>query len=107
MRLDAALTVDASHLRDVARIAQAAEAVGFGALWTPETQHNGFFPLLVAAEHTQKIALGTAGSVAVPPSPMGMGPNAWGVQAPSGGRFILGLGPQGYGHIWGRSRRTW
>src|SRR5262249_29536640 len=107
MRLDAALTVDASHLRDVARIAQAAEAVGFGALWTPETQHNGFFPLLIAAEHTQKIALGTAVSIAFPRSPMVMAQNAWDVQALSRGRFILGLGTQVKAHIERRYSTPW
>jgi probable F420-dependent oxidoreductase len=107
MKLDAALAIDASHLRDVARIAQAAEAIGFGALWAPETQHNSFFPLLIAAEHTRAIQLGTAVSIAFPRSPMVMAQNAWDLQALSGGRFILGLGTQVRAHIERRYGMTW
>jgi probable F420-dependent oxidoreductase len=107
MKLDAALAVDATHLRDVARIARAAEQVGFGALWTPETQHNGFYPLLVAAEHTERIQLGTAVAIAFPRSPMVMAQNAWDLQAVSGGRFILGLGTQVKAHIERRYSTTW
>ena len=59
MKLDAALAIDAAHLRDVPAITRAAEAIGFAGLWTPETQHNGFYPLLLAAEHTERIELGT------------------------------------------------
>ncbi|HEX9374321.1 MAG TPA: LLM class F420-dependent oxidoreductase [Roseiflexaceae bacterium] len=107
MKLDAALAIDAAHLRDVARIARAAEAVGFGALWTPETQHNGFYPLLVAAEHTERIELGTAVAIAFPRSPMVMAQNAWDLQALSGGRFILGLGTQVKAHIERRFSVAW
>jgi probable F420-dependent oxidoreductase len=107
MKLDAALAIDARHLRDVARIAQAAEAIGFGALWAPETQHNSFFPLLIAAEHSQKLQLGTAVSIAFPRSPMVMAQNAWDLQALSGGRFILGLGTQVKAHIERRYSTPW
>jgi probable F420-dependent oxidoreductase len=107
MKLDAALAIDATHLRDVARIAQAAEAIGFGALWAPETQHNSFFPLLIAAEHSQAIQLGTAVSIAFPRSPMVMAQNAWDLQALSGGRFILGLGTQVKAHIERRYSTAW
>lgn len=107
MKLDAALVIDATHLRDVARIVQAAEAIGFGALWTPETQHNGFFPLLIAAEHSRTIELGTAVTIAFPRSPMVMAQNAWDLQALAGGRFILGLGTQVKAHIERRYSTEW
>jgi probable F420-dependent oxidoreductase len=107
MQLDAALAIDAAHLRDVARIARAAEEIGFGALWTPETQHSGFYPLLIAAEHTQRILLGTAVAIAFARSPMVMAQNAWDLQALSGGRFILGLGTQVKAHIERRFGVPW
>lgn len=107
MKLDAALSIDAAHLRDVARIARAAEAVGFAGLWTPETQHNGFYPLLLAAEHTEQIELGTAVAIAFPRSPMVMAQNAWDLQALSGGRFVLGLGTQVRAHIERRFGVAW
>ena len=107
MKLDAALAIDAAHLRDVATIVRAAEEVGFAALWTPETQHNGFFPLLLAAEHSQRIELGTAVAIAFPCSPLVMAQNAWDLQALSGGRFILGLGTQVKAHIERRYSVPW
>jgi probable F420-dependent oxidoreductase len=107
MKLDAALAIDAAHLRDVARIARAAEEIGFAGLWTPETQHNGFYPLLLAAEHSQRIDLGTAVAIAFPRSPMVMAQNAWDLQSLSGGRFILGLGTQVRAHIERRYGMAW
>ena len=107
MKLDAALALDATHLRDVARIVQAAEAIGFGALWAPETKHNSFFPLLIAAEHSRMIELGTAVTIAFPRSPMVMAQNAWDLQALSSGRFILGLGTQVKAHIERRYSTAW
>jgi probable F420-dependent oxidoreductase len=107
MKLDAALWVDAAHMRDAAAIARAADAIGFGALWTVETKHNGFFPLLLAAEHSQRIELGTAVAIAFPRSPLVTAQIAWDLQALSGGRFILGLGTQVRAHIERRYGMAW
>ena len=70
MKLDATLAVDTQHLRDIPAVARAAEALGFGAIWTPETQHNAFLPLALAAEHTTQVQLGTAVAIAFARSPM-------------------------------------
>jgi probable F420-dependent oxidoreductase len=107
MKLDAVLAVDAAHMRDVAGIARAADAIGFAGLWTAETKHNSFFPLLIAAEHSQRIDLGTAVAIAFPRSPMITAQIAWDLQALSGGRFILGLGTQVRAHIERRFSMTW
>jgi probable F420-dependent oxidoreductase len=88
----------ASNLRDVPAAAQAAESIGFDALWTAETSHDPFFPLVIAAEHTKTIKLGTSIAVAFPRSPMVLAEIGWDLQALSGGRFILGLGTQVKGH---------
>jgi probable F420-dependent oxidoreductase len=85
-------------LRDAAATAVAAEEIGFDALWTAETSHDPFFPLLIAAEHTERIALGTAIAVAFPRSPMVLAQIAWDLQTMSKGRFLLGLGTQVKGH---------
>src|SRR5262245_37432719 len=87
-----------SNLHDVAAQAKAAEAMGFDALWTAETAHDPFFPLLLAAEHTERIKLGTAIAVAFPRSPMVLAQIGWDLQAASKGRFIMGLGTQVKGH---------
>ena len=107
MKLDALLAVDAARMRDAAAIARAADAIGFAGLWSVETKHNGFFPLLIAAEHSARVELGTAVAIAFPRSPMVMAQIAWDLQALSGGRFILGLGTQVKAHIERRYGMTW
>jgi probable F420-dependent oxidoreductase len=87
-----------ASLHDVAAAAKAAEDMGFDALWTAETSHDPFFPLVLAAEHTRRIKLGTSIAVAFPRSPMVLAQIGWDLQAQSGGRFILGLGTQVKGH---------
>jgi probable F420-dependent oxidoreductase len=107
MKLDATLVVDARRLNEAGRIARAAEAVGFAGLWTPETQHNPFLPLTLAADHTAEIQLGTAVAIAFARSPMVTAQIAWDLQAFSGGRFILGLGTQVKAHIERRFGMPW
>jgi probable F420-dependent oxidoreductase len=96
VKLDTGLM--SAPLRDVAGVARAAEAIGFDALWTAETSHDPFFPLVVAGEHTERIKLGTSIAVAFPRSPLVLAQIAWDLQALSKGRFILGLGTQVKGH---------
>src|SRR5262245_48237198 len=107
MKLDANIVVDAADMRDVAAIAQAADAIGFAGLWSVETKHNSFFPLLIAAEHSERLELGTAVAIAFPRSPMVMAQIAWDLQGFSRGRFILGLGTQVRAHIERRYGMTW
>ncbi len=96
MKLDTGLMPASLH--DAAAAAQKAEDMGFDALWTAETSHDPFFPLVLAAEHTKRIKLGTSIAVAFPRSPMVLAQIGWDLQAQSGGRFILGLGTQVKGH---------
>ncbi len=96
MKLDTGLL--ASKLSDVPKAAKDAEDFGFAGLWTAEAQHDPFLPLALAAEHTERIELGTAIAVAFPRSPMVFAQIAWDLQAFSRGRFILGLGTQVRAH---------
>jgi probable F420-dependent oxidoreductase len=107
MKLDALLAVDAAQMRDAAAIARAADTIGFAGLWSVETKHNSFFPLLIAAEHSARVELGTAVAIAFPRSPMVTAQIAWDLQALSGGRFILGLGTQVRAHIERRYGMAW
>jgi probable F420-dependent oxidoreductase len=95
------------HLTDVPAVAEAAEALGFDALWTSETQHNPFLPCALIAEHTQKLKMGTAIAVSFARSPADLAYTAWDLAAQSGGRFILGLGTQVRGHIEKRFGMPW
>src|SRR6059058_5070664 len=96
MKLDTTLAV--SSFAEVSALAQAAEDIGFDALWSAEAQHEPFMPLAVAATATRTLKLGTAIAVAFPRSPMILAHTAWDLQAASNGRFILGLGSQVKGH---------
>ncbi len=96
MKLDTGMLTASLH--DVAAAAKEAEEMGFDTLWTAETSHDPFFPLVLAAEHTKRIKLGTSIAVAFPRSPMVLAQIGWDLQAQSGGRFILGLGTQVKGH---------
>ena len=105
MKLDA--LVFPGSLRSFAETARYFEELGFDALWTLETRHNPFFPLILSAEHTRTMNLGTSIAVAFPRSPMVLAHIAWDLQEFSGGRFILGLGTQVRGHIERRFSATW
>lgn len=85
-------------LNQMAEHAQTAESLGFDGLWTAETQNDPFLPLVLAAEHSSNINLGTAIAVAFPRSPAILAYMAWDLARYSQGRFILGLGPQVKAH---------
>ncbi len=105
MKIDTGLAVD--DLRAVPRMAQTAEEIGFDGLWTSETQHDPFLPLALAAEHTERIELGTAIAVAFARNPMNVAYIAWDLAKLSEGRFILGLGTQVKAHIERRFSMPW
>ncbi len=94
-------------LAQVTPIARAAEALGFHALWTSETQHDPFFPCILIAEHTQRLHMGTAIAVSFARSPATLAYKAWDLAQYSQGRFILGLGTQVKAHIERRFGMPW
>ena len=98
-KLDAGLGTEGDYLKDVDRTARAAEDLGFAGLWSSETKHDGFLPLAVAANATEKIELGTSVAIAFSRSPMETAQTAWDLQHLSDGRFVLGLGTQVRAHV--------
>ncbi|HEY7711182.1 MAG TPA: TIGR03617 family F420-dependent LLM class oxidoreductase [Candidatus Entotheonella sp.] len=107
IHLDTGLGTHFSELGQVAQVARDAEATGFGAMWSAETRHDPFMPLVLAAEHTSHIRLGTAVAIAFPRSPMVFANIGWDLAKFSGGRFILGLGTQVKGHNERRFSTPW
>ena len=105
MKLDASLPP--INLSAVSETARAAEAIGFDALWTTETQHDPFLPCTLIAEHTSKLNFGTAIAVSFARSPGNLAYTAWDLAAQSKGRFILGLGTQVKAHIERRFGMPW
>jgi probable F420-dependent oxidoreductase len=83
------------------------EAGGYDGIWTSESKHDPFLPLVVAAEHTRRLEIGTAIAVAFARSPMTVAYAAHDLQAYSGRRFTLGLGTQVKPHIERRFSMPW
>jgi probable F420-dependent oxidoreductase len=94
-------------LSAVPAIAQAAEAMGFDAVWATETIHDPFLPGALVAEHTRRLSYGTAVAIAFARSPATLAYTAWDLAQASGGRFILGLGTQVKAHIERRFGMPW
>jgi probable F420-dependent oxidoreductase len=83
------------------------EARGYDGIWVPETSHDPFLPLVLAAEHTERLDLATGIVVAFARNPMTLAQVSWDLQAASQGRFILGLGSQIKPHITRRFSMPW
>jgi len=92
---------------DAVTTAQRAEEDGFDGVWCAETGHDPFLPLLLAAEHTERVELGTGIAVAFARNPMSTAVVANDLQAYSKGRFMLGLGSQIKPHIEKRYSMPW
>lgn len=94
-------------LAEVAAAAREIEELGFDAAMAPEAGQDPFLPLVIAAEHTRRIQLGTNVAIAFPRSPMVVAQTAWDLQRFSKGRFQLGLGTQVKGHNERRYSTPW
>ena len=104
MKVDGGLGTD---LTKVPNAAKELEAAGYSGAWTAETSHDPFFPLLLGAEHTSTLELGTSIAVAFARNPMNLANIGWDLQAYSKGRFMLGLGSQIKPHITKRFSMEW
>jgi probable F420-dependent oxidoreductase len=104
MKVDGGIT---PTLRDVPEAARGLEAVGYDGAWTAETAHDPFFPILLGAEHTERLELGTGIAVAFARNPMILANIGWDLQSFSGGRVMLGLGSQIKAHIEKRFSMPW
>ncbi len=97
MKIDVGLHSDDLHA--LGGEAAAYERLGADGLWSRETVHDPFLPLLVAALATGRVRLGTAIAVAFARTPFAIAQTAWDLQRVSGGRLLLGLGTQVRAHI--------
>ena len=83
------------------------EARGYDAAFSAEINNDPFFPLVLAAEHSETIALSTSISVAFARNPMTLANLAWDLNQYSKGRFTIGLGSQIKQHITRRFSMPW
>jgi probable F420-dependent oxidoreductase len=96
MKFDASLLVH--DLAQMPALTRFADDTGFDGIWTFETAHEPFLPLVLAAEHSRRLTLGTSIAAAFARSPAILAYIAWDLARFSRGRFILGLGTQVKGH---------
>ena len=104
MLVDGGIGSDLAKAADQAKLQ---EDLGFDGLWAAETNHDPFLALTLAAEHTERIELGTGIAVAFARSPMTLAQTAYNLNAFAEGRFLLGLGSQIKAHITRRFSMPW
>ena len=104
MKVDGGINAELSQ---AAATARAAEVACYDGAWVAETSHDPFLPIAVAAEHTERIELGTGIAVAFARNPMNLANLADDLHRFSEGRFILGLGSQIKPHITKRFSMEW
>lgn len=83
------------------------EEIGYDGAFSFEAKHDPFLPLVLGAETTEHLRLGTAIAIAFARNPMNLANLAYGLQSISAGRFILGLGSQIRPHIQKRFSMPW
>ena len=100
-------TLPQNDLNAVPEAIAQAESDGYDTVLTMENRHDPFLALAVAATASRRIGLGTAVAIAFPRSPMVVANVCWDLQRASGGRFVLGLGPQIRPHNERRFSTAW
>jgi len=104
MKVDAGL---GNRLESVPEQVREIEAMGYDGLRVAEMNHDPFLPLVLAAEHSEKLELATSIAVAFARSPMALANLGHDLNAYSKGRFTLGLGSQIKPHITKRFSMPW
>jgi len=104
------MKADGGLLGDLSRVAESTKALelaGYDGVISAETAHDPFFPLMLAAQNSEKLELITSIAVAFSRSPMSLAGIGHDLNAFSQGRFILGLGSQIRAHITKRFSMPW
>ncbi|MPZ22764.1 MAG: TIGR03617 family F420-dependent LLM class oxidoreductase [Dehalococcoidia bacterium] len=104
MKVEAIVPNDLAAIPDAVR---RYESLGYDGVVTLEVGHDPMLGLLMAAEHSTTLSLGTAVLIAFPRAPMVVAQQAWDIQRFSKGRLVLGLGSQVKGHITRRYSTEW
>ena len=70
MRLEIPLV--APTIQAIGEYARRMEEIGYDSIITPEVGHDPFLPLMIVAEHTQRLKFGTGEPIPSPRSPFAM-----------------------------------
>lgn len=84
-----------------------ADRLGYDGVWSTEVARDPFLPLVLAAQRSPRLGVGTAVAVAFARNPMTMATVANDLHSSSSGRFILGLGSQIQAHVVRRFSMPW
>lgn len=105
------MIIDAGYegaLRDISRVARVLDGEArFSGLWVSDTSNDPFLLSGQALGASQSLEVGTNIAVAFARSPFVVAQTAWNLQGLSGGRFLLGMGPQVKPHIEKRFSMSW
>ncbi len=104
MKIDAGL---GTEFGNVSENAKRLEELGYDGIMTAEMAHDPFLPLMLAAEHTERVEIMTSIAVAFARNPMILANLAHDLNVYSKGRFTLGLGSQIRPHITNRFSMPW
>lgn len=99
--------VTGTDLAAIGRSARELEDLGYDGVLSAEITHDPFLPLVVAAEHTERVDIGTSIAVAFARNPMTLANIGFDLQTYSRGRFRMGLGSQIKPHIEKRFSMPW
>jgi len=105
MKVDGGLLID--DLGAVPERVRSLEAAGYDGVVSAELANDPFLPLLLAAEHSQRVELHTSIAVAFARNPMTLAQTAHDLNVFSKGRMVLGLGSQIRPHITKRFSMPW
>jgi probable F420-dependent oxidoreductase len=99
--------IPSAGIEEIKKVVAELEGLGYDGAWTAETNHDPFLPLVIAAEHTERLELGTSIAVAFARNPMTLANIGHDLQLLSKGRMRLGLGSQIKAHIEKRFSMPW
>jgi probable F420-dependent oxidoreductase len=105
MKIETTIAIDDFHA--IAAQVRRAEELGYDGVVVPETSHNPYMGLTLAAEHSRRLRLATNVAQAFVRSPTTTAYAAFDLQRYSNGRFFLGLGSQVKGQIERRFGMPW
>lgn len=87
--------------------ARTSQQLGYDGAWNGEGKSDAFLPMVLAAEHSESLEIGSAIALAFARNPMTVAYQAIDLQRYSRGRFIVGLGSQIRPHIERRFSMPW
>ena len=94
-------------LNGVPRLVSRARDIGYDGVFTADTAHEPFLPIVAAVPVGGGMDFGTAIAVAFARSPMVVAQTAWDLARLTRGRFLLGLGTQIKPHVERRFSMPW